>query len=322
MEENQMNMAVTPQEPDTKIYKGYNSEYEDVDALLNALVKTDNVPNDVFEKMKLRSVIRYYCPVCVIAGHILVNFQYEKQEGDRTVRIKDGMQSGAFLRIPCHVAGALPEDIVLQDEIGEEFTMGGANMKDLEALAQKGYTVLFPEGVDGDAVVDQYKDQMLAMVKEHAMQVLKEELGNPSKLKINGFEFNQNAPDDEYIPGATLCKQPVTIMEYEYEGNVFKANYMKDELRADYPVDNDSEAVQKGYHKKMGICVCGIVLMLILQFALIHSWIVTLIVLLGLGGYIFKLHRELSAIQGSASDQRGTQRAKYTAADFLAPLKK
>ena len=163
---------------------------------------------------------------------------------------------------------------------------------------------------------------MLAMVKEHAMQVLKEELGNPSKLKINGFEFNQNAPDDEYIPGATLCKQPVTIMEYEYEGNVFKANYMKDELRADYPVDNDSEAVQKGYHKKMGICVCGIVLMLILQFALIHSWIVTLIVLLGLGGYIFKLHRELSAIQGSASDQRGTQRAKYTAADFLAPLKK
>ena len=320
MEENNAIEGFAPQQPDTRIYKGYKNEYEDVDALLNALVKTDNVPNDVFEKLKLRSATRYYCPICVIAGQMVVNFQYEKQEGDRTVRLKDGMQAGAFLSIPCHVTGALPEGIDLKDEIDEQVSLGGANMKDLEALADKGYTVDFPEGVDGDAVVDQYKDQMLAMIKDFAMKILKEELNNPSKLKINGFEYNQNAPDDEMIPGATMCLQPVTILEYEYEGNVFKATYYEGGLHAEYPVDNNSETVQKDYYKKMGLCVTGMVLMLILQFALIHTWIVTFIVLLGLGGYIYKLHRELSAIQGSASDQRGTQRAKYTAADFLRPL--
>ena len=322
MEQEIINGELIQFEKPLSVYKNFDKPNEDIDALLNYLVTTDNVPNDVFEHLKLRSVTRYYCPICVIAGQMLVNFSYEQQEGDRTVKVKDGMQAGAFLVIPCQVSGALPADISLSDEIMEELKLGKVDLKQLEDNSkEEGWKLEMPEGVDGDAVVDQYKDQMLAMVKDFAMKILKEELKNPSKLKIDGFEFKQNADDDEIFPGSKLCKQPVSIIEYEYKGNVFKAVYKKNEITAEYPVDSDSETVQNAYHKKMGLCVAGMVLMLILQFLLIHSWPVTFLVLLILGGVIFKFSRDLSKIQQAASGERGKIRDTLQVKDLFAALK-
>lgn len=232
------------------------------------------------------------------------------------------MQAGAFLVIPCHVKGALPAEIVLQDEIMEEVSLGKADQKQLEEEAKaEGWKLELPEGVDGDAVVKQYESQMLAMVKDFAMKILKEELRNASKIKIDGFEYRQNAPDDEIIAGSTLCKQPVSIIEYEYKGQTFKAIYKKGEFVADYPEDNASKEVMSGYHKKMGICVAAMVLMLIIQFTLLHSWPVTFLVLVGLGGVLYKFYHDLSKILSDASGERGKAREAIKAEDLLAATK-
>lgn len=322
MERNMVNGEYFDFLPTLRTYKNYESKTEDVDALLNALVTTHNVPNDVFENLHLRSVTRYYCPICVIAGQMFVNFSYEKQEGDRTRKISDTMQSGAFLVIPCHVNGALPADIVLQDEIMDEVSLGKVDQKQLEEEAKvEGWKLELPEGVDGDAVVKQYESQLLAMVKEYAMKILKEELRNVSKIKIEGFEFQQNAPDDEIIAGSTLCKQPVSIIEYEYKGQTFKGLYKKGEFVADYPEDNGSKEVMSSYHKKMGVCVVAMILMLILQFTLLHSWPATFLVLVGLGGVLYKFYHDLAKILSDASGERGKARETIKAEDLLAATK-
>ena len=323
MERNMVNGKFMDFLPTFRTYKDFTKEPKDVDALLNALVSTDNVPNDVFNHLKLLSVTRYFCPICVFAGEMLVSFSYEKQEGDRIAKISDTLQAGAFLTIPCHVQGALPEGVVLKDEISEEISLGDADQKQLEEDAKiKGWDIEFPEGVDADAVIRQYEKQMLAMVKDFAMKILKEELGNVNKLKINNFEFRQNAPDDEVIPGSQLCKQPVSIIKYEYKGQTYKAIYKEGELNANYPVDNDSKEIQGNYHKKMGICAIAALIMLVIQFTLLHSWPVTFLVLVGIGGYLFKLSHDLKKIQAEASGERGKVRETIKAEDMLAAIKK
>lgn len=322
MERNMVNGQIVDFLPKFKTYKNYKKT-EDIDALLNALVTTENVPNDVFEHLKLLSVTRYYCPICVFAGTMLVSFSCEKKDGDRTMQIKDTMQAGAFLSIPCHVQGALPEGIELRDEIAEEISLGDADQKQLEEEAkEKGWRIEFLEGVDADTVLQQYEKQMLAMIKDFAKKILKEELGNVSNLKINNFEFQQNAPDDDVIPGSQLCKQPVSIMEYSYKGQTFKGIYKGGELTADYPIDNDSKEVQSKYHKQMGICGAAMILMLIIQFVLLHSWPVTFLVLVGLGGYLFKLKYDLKKIQSEASGERGKARDAIKAENLLSAIKK
>jgi hypothetical protein len=321
MERNMVNGKYMDFLPSFRTYKDYSKEPKDVDALLDALVSTDNVPNDVFNHLRLLSVTRYYCPICVFAGKMLVSFSYEKQEGDKIAKISDTLQAGAFLCIPCHVQGALPEGIELKDEIAEEISLGDGDQKQFEDEAKaKGWKVEFPEGVDADTVIRQYEKQMLAMVKDFAMKILKEELGNVNKLRINNFEFRQNAPDDDVIPGSQLCKQPVSIIEYEYKGQTFKGIYKDGELNAVYPIDNDSKEFQGKFHKKMGICAIAAILMFVIQFTLLHSWPVTFLVLVGIGGYLFKLSRDLKRIQSEASGERSKVRGTIKAEDLLAAI--
>lgn len=322
MERNMVNGQIVDFLPKFRTYKDYSKKPKEIDALLDALVSTDNVPNDVFSHLRLISVTRYYCPICVFAGKMLVGFSYEKQEGDRKAKISDTLQAGAFLSIPCHVQGALPEGIELKDEIAEEISLGDGDQRQLEEEAkEKGWKVEFPEGVDADTVLEQYEKQMLAMIKDFAMKILKEELGNVSNLKINNFEFQQNAPDDDVIPGAQLCKQPVSIIEYEYKGQKFKGIYKDGELNANFPVDNDSKEVQSKYHKQIGICAVAMFLMLVIQFTLLHSWPVTFLVLVGIGGYLFKLNHDLKKIQSEASGARGKVRDTIKAENLLAAIK-
>lgn len=305
---------------DLKTYKDFSSPTEDVDALLNNLAKEDNVPNDIFDNLKLRSVTHYYVPLCVFAGEMTVQFSCERTQGDQVQKIKDTMVQGVFLKIPCHKSGVYPAVIEQCDEVFEEISLGTADKKELVNSA-KGWKVEFPEGVDAQAVVDQYQSQMLGMLREYAKDVLKEELGNVSKLKIEDLSFNAGGID-EHITGANLCRQPFSVMEYEYKGETFTAVYEKGKFIADkFPEDAGSKEVEGTYHKRMGICAVGIVLMLILQFALIHSWPVTFIVLVVLVGVLIKFRRDLSKIQEASSDARSSERAKLSAESFLAPLR-
>ena len=174
--------------PVLKTYLDYNNSKpaEDVEALMNNLVTAHNVPNDIFEHLRLKSLTRYYVPLCVFAGAMTAHFTCEKTEGDQKVRISDVLQAGAFLKIPCHVKGACPDIVLQDDEILEQISLGTADEAKIKAEAEeKGLKVEFPEGVDADAVVKQYESQMLGMLREEAEKIIKNELGNVSNSLVS-----------------------------------------------------------------------------------------------------------------------------------------
>ena len=72
----------------------------------------------------------------------------------------------------------------------------------------------------------------------------------------------------------------------------------------------------------MGICAIAALIMLVIQFTLLHSWPVTFLVLVGIGGYLFKLSHDLKKIQAEASGERGKVRETIKAEDMLAAIKK
>ena len=304
--------------PQLNIYKNFGSETEDVDALLNRLVTAENVPNDIFENLRLLSVTRYYAPQCVFSGTITVRYSYEQTKGEKVYKTTDVANMPAMLKIPCHVGGALPAEIEQRDEFLTSFNLDGTDEQTLLSNAQ-GWTVEFPEGIDGEAVIDQYSEQMDKLLHDYAINKLKNDLGSVDKLKLLDLSFTQMAGG--IMDFVTLCRQPYSIIEYEYKGQSFKALYQQGEFR-DFglPVDDSTKKQNDRLTRHIGECAVGIVVMLILQFVLIHFWPVTLVVIAALLVLLFKFRKEQNTMNESASDERSTQKANYTAEKYLSAL--
>lgn len=311
--------------PVLKTYLDYNNSKlaEDVEALMNNLVTVHNVPNDIFEHLRLKSLTRYYVPLCIFAGEMMAKFTCEKNEGDQIIKISDVLQSGVFLKIPCHVKGACPAIVQQSDEILEQISLGTADETKIKAeAAERGWQVEFPEGVDADTVVKQYESQMLDMLRKNAEKIIKDELGNVSKLKINDISFNANGID-EHITGANLCRQPVSVIEYEYKGITYQATYQKGQFIFDsYPEDDSSKEIQTTARHRLFICAAVAVLILVLQGILIHSWPVSFLLLVATGGVAYKFYHDLSKMLDAATDVRGQEKSKHGAEEYVSQLKK
>lgn len=311
--------------PVLKTYHDYDHSKtaEDVEALMNNLVTEHNVPNDIFDHLRLKSLTRYYVPLCVFAGEMTAHFTCEKTEGDQKIKISNVLESGAFLKIPCHVQGACPEIVRQSDEVLEQLSLGTADEAKIKAEAEeKGWKVEFPEGVDADAVVRQYEKEMLGMLRQKAEEMIREELGNVSKLKITDFSFNAGGID-EHITGANLCRQPVSVMEYEYKGNVYQATYQEGEFTfGSHPEDTGSKEVQTKTRNRLYICAAVAVLILVLQVLLIQNWPTAFLLLVATGGAAYKFRRDLQKIRDAAADVRGQEKAKHSVEEYVAQLKK
>ncbi|MBO4612428.1 MAG: hypothetical protein J5671_04570 [Bacteroidaceae bacterium] len=307
------------------LYANYNSDTEDVDALLNALVTENNVPNDVFENLKLKRLTRFYVPVVLFAGQGTVEFSCEYKRGEDTYREKNTWTSGLVYKAAAYYSDGVPEQARLDEEISDKgFEVSSLHPDTLTSEAQ-GCEVIFPDAATPEEIVNANSSAMLDSMKEFMTDQLKRELkkqlGSFSNLKVSSVNFEQFADDDEFMPGTTICRQPVTVMEFEYKGQTYLADYRKDMFTCPrYPVDDTSAAVEKQAHTRMGYCAAAAGVVLLLQFLLLHMWSVTLILLLIVGGVTFKFYHDLSQVRQAAQGSRKTERNKVKAADMMADL--
>lgn len=304
------------------IYQNFGNAMEDVDTLLNALVKQDNVPNDVFEHLRLIKVTHYYVPLCFLIGQITMPYSYKKTEGNTLHKESNVMSAGVCIKVPCHVQGALPdEDLILNDEILTEFSHDNVDPEELVSEAH-GYTVAMPDGVDGDAVQYQHSDPIIKMARKYAEDLLKQELGEVDKLTLGDMSLTLNA-DDDIMPGTILCRQPISIIQYAYKDQTFKALYKQGCFTSNgYPIDNTMKDQDDKILFKAGLCVFGFIGMLIVQILFLHYWPVTLLVLIVLGGVFYYFWKQHKALQSAGSDVRSKRRNSVNAYDLLDKIEK
>ncbi len=121
----------------------------------------------------------------------------------------------------------------------------------------------------------------------------------------------------------SLVFEEVAIVEYDYKGTTYKCVCRKDYVKhVSLPQDTESREVERQLNLRKNICLGAMGLIVVLQFALIHSWAFTLIALLIAFGVWFKFNYDLKKIQKASSGSRQEKLKGIKASDLLEPLKK
>ena len=84
---------------------------EDVRTMLQSLAKENNVPNDIFEHLKLISDVHYLLPVYFVVGHIEAPYSYEKQKGDKIYHYEDTYMRPVCYKLPAYVGTDVPKEV-------------------------------------------------------------------------------------------------------------------------------------------------------------------------------------------------------------------
>ena len=83
---------------------------EDVRMMLQSLAKENNVPNDIFEHLKLTSDVHYFLPIYFVVGHIEAPYSYEKKKGDKIYHYEDTYMRPVCYKLPAYVGSDVPKE--------------------------------------------------------------------------------------------------------------------------------------------------------------------------------------------------------------------
>ena len=161
---------------------------------------------------------------------------------------------------------------------------------------------------------------MAQLFKEQTREDLRKSLGSVDKLNIkdNGFCLD-DSPGMDSISSAF---EEVAIIEYDYKGNTYRCVCRKDYLKhVSLPQDTESKEVERQLNLRKNICLGAMALIVVLQFALIHSWAFTLVALLIAFGVWYKFYYDLKKIQKASSGSRQEKLSTIDATKLLEPFK-
>lgn len=293
---------------------------EDVRTMLQSLAKENNVPNDIFEHVKLISDVHYLLPVYLVAGHIEAPYSYEKQKGDKIYHYEDTYMRPVCYKLPAYVGTDVPKEAWVPVEMFDpDYSTTYIPPENLEKQ-KVGWSIVEPDAGDVQEMLTFWGKDMAQLFKEQTREDLKKNLGSVDKLNIknNGFCLD----DSPGMDPISLAFEEVAIVEYDYKGITYKCVCRKDYVKhVSLPQDTESREVERQLNLRKNICLGAMALIVVLQFALIHSWAFTLIALLIAFGVWYKFNYDLKKIQKASSGSRQEKLNSLKASDFLEPLK-
>lgn len=293
---------------------------EEINMMLQSLARENNVPNDIFEHLKVTSDVHYFLPILFVVGQIQAPYSYEKKKGEKIYHYEDAYICPACFKLPAYAGSDVPKEAWVPLEMFEpKYSATYIPPENLEKQ-KVGWTLIEPEAGEMGEVLTFWGKDMAKMFKEHTRQDLEKNLGSVDNLKIK---------DNSFAPGAgpgidpiSSAYEEVAIVEYDYKGTTYRCVCFKNEVKhVSIPQDSESKEIERQANLRKNICWGVMGLFLILHFVLIHSWIVTIIAIAIASAALFKFNHELKQIRNASSGSRLEKLKGINAIDLIEHLK-
>lgn len=295
---------------------------EEVKLLLNSLAETNNVPQDIFENIKLTSDMHYFLPIYIIPGTISGTIGYDKRSGNVVKSYGNNYHQDVTLKIPAYYEGAFPDEVLTGIEFFEGELTTEEIRKDLIDKKDTGWTFKMAEHAKLDSVMNSANEEATNIMESIIMDAAKKEFKSVENLHVEDVGFDL-ASEDVLNNIKADTYEDVAMITYEYNGETYKAVVRKGigVEHISLPQDSDSQAEDKKLKVRKNAGCGAAIFFLLLQFVLIHNWTITIVLVLIALGVWFKFNRDLNKKQGNATGSLKEKLSSIDPEQLLAPLK-